>query len=171
MKLPINLYSPIYPCLVMVWYIKQTLFSTAVVMQACDVILFHTCSTSSPTVIRNLCSHHCHHHYLPAWIRSFDLFDIDALPSFPRASTISSSSRFVVEGAFWGLVSFDPPISKAVHLCLWVLYFPWESYRPIRKTPILGGPVCSLNLSSLSYWIINCLISVQWFQENLHDRC
>ena len=25
---------------------------------------------------------------------------IDALPSFPRASTISSSSRFVVEGAF-----------------------------------------------------------------------
>ena len=26
---------------------------------------------------------------------------IDALPSFPRASTISSSSRFVVEGLFW----------------------------------------------------------------------
>jgi hypothetical protein len=25
---------------------------------------------------------------------------IDALPSFPRASTISSSSRFVVEGVF-----------------------------------------------------------------------
>ena len=26
---------------------------------------------------------------------------IDALPSFPGASTISSSSRFVVEGMFW----------------------------------------------------------------------
>jgi len=26
---------------------------------------------------------------------------IDALPSFPGASTISSSSRFVVEGVFW----------------------------------------------------------------------
>ena len=26
---------------------------------------------------------------------------IDALPSFPRASTISSSSRFVDEGVFW----------------------------------------------------------------------
>ena len=25
---------------------------------------------------------------------------IDALPSFPRASTISSSSRFIVEGVF-----------------------------------------------------------------------
>jgi hypothetical protein len=28
---------------------------------------------------------------------------IDALPSFPGASTISSSSRFVVEGVFWGV--------------------------------------------------------------------
>ena len=27
-------------------------------------------------------------------------FGIEALPSFPRASTISSSSRFVVEGVF-----------------------------------------------------------------------
>jgi len=27
---------------------------------------------------------------------------IEALPSFPGASTISSSSRFVVEGVFWG---------------------------------------------------------------------
>jgi len=40
------------------------------------------------------------HHHLPPWIRSFDLFGIDALPSFPGASTISSSSRFVVEGVF-----------------------------------------------------------------------
>ena len=41
-----------------------------------------------------------HHHHLPPWIRSFDLFRIDALPSFPGASTISSPPRFVVEGVF-----------------------------------------------------------------------
>ena len=89
--------------------------------------------------------HHHHHHHLPPWIRSFDLFWHPALPSFPGASTISSSSRFVVEGVFResGVVhsfkevdpvlfvfesrlvfqrslvlSFDPPISKAVRLCL-----------------------------------------------------
>jgi len=44
--------------------------------------------------------HHHHHHHLPPWIRSFDLFWHPALPSFPGASTISSSSRFVVEGVF-----------------------------------------------------------------------
>ena len=42
--------------------------------------------------------HHQHHHHLPPWIRSLDLFD--TLASFPGASTISSSSRFVVEGVF-----------------------------------------------------------------------
>jgi len=41
-----------------------------------------------------------------------------------------------------GRLSFDPPISEAVHLCLLIFYFPWEGYQPIRKTPILGGPVC-----------------------------
>jgi hypothetical protein len=30
----------------------------------------------------------------------FDLIGIDALASFPGASTVSSSSRFVVEGVF-----------------------------------------------------------------------
>ena len=35
----------------------------------------------------------------------------------------------------------SPPISEAVRLCLSVLCFPWEGYQPIRKTPILGGPV------------------------------
>ena len=30
------------------------------------------------------------------------------------------------------------------------LYFPWEGYKPIRKTPILGGPVC-LSLVWLLY--------------------
>ena len=40
-------------------------------------------------------------------------------------------------------------ISKAVRLCLWVFYFPWEGYQPIRKTPILGGTVC-LSYSSFS---------------------
>jgi hypothetical protein len=29
-----------------------------------------------------------------------------------------------------------------VRLCLWVLYFTWEGYQPVHKTPILGGPVC-----------------------------
>ena len=42
-------------------------------------------------------SHH-HHHHLPPWIRSLTCSGIDALPSFPGASTISSSSRFAVEG-------------------------------------------------------------------------
>ena len=45
---------------------------------------------------------------------------IDALPSFPGASTISSSSRFVV--------SFDPSISKAVFLSFGCFNFSWESY-------------------------------------------
>ena len=64
--------------------------------------------------------HHRHHQLLPPWIKSFDLFrhrrsalvswgdglglltcsGIDALPSFPGASTVSSSSRFVFEGVF-----------------------------------------------------------------------
>jgi hypothetical protein len=49
--------------------------------------------------------HHHHHLHLPPWIRSFDLFrHRRVLPSFPEASTISSSSRFVVEGMFRGLV-------------------------------------------------------------------
>jgi len=48
----------------------------------------------------NSLKYHHHHHHLPLWIRSFDLLGIDALPSFPRASTISSSSRFVFEGVF-----------------------------------------------------------------------
>ena len=41
-----------------------------------------------------------HNHHLPPWITSFDRSGIDALPSFPGASTVSSSSRFVVEGVF-----------------------------------------------------------------------
>jgi len=71
--------------------------------------------------------------------------DIDALPSFPEASTISSSSGFVVEGVFRQSVGihslkmvhsilfvfgsyFDPPISEVVLVCLWVFYFPMEGY-------------------------------------------
>jgi hypothetical protein len=41
-----------------------------------------------------------HHHHLPQWIRSFALFDMDALPSLPGTSTISSPLSFVVEGVF-----------------------------------------------------------------------
>jgi len=40
------------------------------------------------------------HHYLSPWMRSFDLFRHRRMPSFRGASTISSSSRFVVEGVF-----------------------------------------------------------------------
>ena len=53
---------------------------------------------------------------------------IDALPSFPRASTISSSSRFVVEGVFREYVvhSFkmvDPVLFVCVCVCVCVCVF------------------------------------------------
>ena len=41
-----------------------------------------------------------HHHHLPPWTRSFDLFWHRRMSSFPAASALSSSSGFVVEGAF-----------------------------------------------------------------------
>ena len=41
-----------------------------------------------------------HHHHLPPWIGRLTCSGIDALPSFPGASTVSSSSRFVVEAVF-----------------------------------------------------------------------
>ena len=44
-----------------------------------------------------------HHHHLIIFLRRLGRLTcsgIDALPSFPRASTISSSSGFVVEGVF-----------------------------------------------------------------------
>jgi len=41
-----------------------------------------------------------HLHHVHPWIRSLDLFGVDALPSSPGASTIASSSGFVVEGVF-----------------------------------------------------------------------
>ena len=44
----------------------------------------------------------------------------------------------------WQLSCYKNCISKAVRLCLWILCFPCEGYQPIRKTPILGGPVCLL---------------------------
>ena len=40
---------------------------------------------------------------------------LDALPSFPRTSTISSSSRFVVEGVFRE--------SGVVHFSRWLIQF------------------------------------------------
>ena len=78
--------------------------------------------------------YHHHHHHLPPWIRSFDLFRHRRFAMF----------SWVVHYLFFvpGPLSFDPPISKAVRLCLRVFYFPWECYQSVRKTPILGGPVC-----------------------------
>jgi hypothetical protein len=43
--------------------------------------------------------HHHHHHHYP-WIRSFDLFRHRQVAIVSGASTISSPSRFVVEGVF-----------------------------------------------------------------------
>ena len=100
--------------------------------------------------------YHHHHHHLPPWIRSFDLF------RHRRVAIVSWGAHylFFLKVGSWGrvsevwccipnrfsffvplLLSFDPPISKAVRLCLWVLYFHSEGYQPIRKTPILQGPV------------------------------
>jgi len=51
-------------------------------------------------------------------------YGVNALPSFPGASTISSSTEFVIEGVFRESVvihSFkvaDPILSQAVYLCL-----------------------------------------------------
>jgi hypothetical protein len=91
--------------------------------------------------------------------------DIDALPSFPGASTISSSSRFVVEGVFRNSVvvhSFEMVdlvlfvfvyhvqvlchlIRPCPRLCFFAyeyFTFPWEGYQPTHKSSILGGPIC-----------------------------
>ena len=48
-----------------------------------------------------------------------------------------------------GLLSFDPPISKAMHLCLWILYFPWRVTSPSAKPPFLEDQFVSLSLASL----------------------
>jgi hypothetical protein len=41
--------------------------------------------------------HHHHHHHLPRGLRHLICSGIEALPSFPVASTTSSASRLVVE--------------------------------------------------------------------------
>ena len=60
------------------------------------------------------------------------------LPLPCHISSLGFSNTILIVFLIPGLLSFDPPISKAVRLCLWVLYFPWEGYQPIRKSPILG---------------------------------
>jgi hypothetical protein len=74
------------------------------------------------------------------------------LPSFPGASTISSSSRFVVEGVFWGVWCcpfFQDGWPEAVRLCLWVLYFLGRFTNPSAKPPFLEDQIISLSPAAL----------------------
>ena len=52
------------------------------------------------TPVNSIIRHHHHHHHLPPWVRSINFSGIEVLTSLPRASTITSSSRFLVEGVF-----------------------------------------------------------------------
>jgi len=59
---------------------------------------------------------------------------IDALPSFPGSSTITFSCQVVCH-----------LVRRCPRLCVFAFeyfVFPRDGYQPIRKTPILGGPVC-----------------------------
>jgi len=83
---------------------------------------------------------------------------IDGLSSFPEASTISSSSRFVVEGVFRksGVVhSFN--VQGCAYLLMSTLIFLGRVISPSAKPPFLEDQFVSLGLASL------LLFTYLWF--------